>query len=278
MPSLITLSKEKDLASNTALLSNTELGMEFSTAPDRLMHTHMSMPTIIHGPDTIGYLHYNRTASRDFTTEPVDTLARTVSGTLADGDAVVYTLNVTCFKVAADTLIIESFLYDPGKITVVASSGEMKIPPRTGDTTLIVGLEAPNGFPPTDCVVTTSMRRGYFGGGSQPEIALVRYTLFDNTPLPKERIREGAVVIHDHALQLWPQPAQGTMHISVDGSRDGMATLYDLLGREVRETQLSGNGNTARGEMKLGSISPGIYMLVARTSDAVHTGKVVVAR
>lgn len=131
-PSIVMMKKDDDIESNTALFAVTELGMDFSKTPDRLMHTHMSMPMVINGPDTAGYLQYDCTASEDFTTETVDTLTRTVNGTLVDGDAVVFTLDVTCFMDAADTLVFESFLYDPGGLAQVSTSGEMKIPPFTG--------------------------------------------------------------------------------------------------------------------------------------------------
>jgi hypothetical protein len=277
-PSLIMMSKEDDVASNPALLPITELGMDFSTSSSRLMHTHQSMPTVIHGQDTVGYLQYDCSASEGFSTEPVDTLTRTVTGTLADGDAVFFTLDVTCFTGASDTLLIESFLYDPGGLAQVSTSGEMRIPPFSGDTVLTVALEVPNGFPPTDCLVTTSMQRGYFGGGDLPEIDLVRYTLFDTPVIPKRRVRERPVVASDHGIRLWPQPARSAMHIAVDGTRDATATLVDLLGRRVRQVRLSGNGNTALAEMTLSGITPGVYMLVVRTDAAVRTGKVVIAR
>ncbi|MCB2205251.1 T9SS type A sorting domain-containing protein [bacterium] len=56
------------------------------------------------------------------------------------------------------------------------------------------------------------------------------------------------------------------------------ATLFDLLGRRIRELHLSGNGTLLRGEMALGTLTPGMYMLMVRTADGVRTGKVVVAR
>ena len=54
--------------------------------------------------------------------------------------------------------------------------------------------------------------------------------------------------------------------------------ITDLLGRKVIELPLAGDGTTIRGAMGLGSVSPGMYMLVVRTADMVRSGKVVVTK
>ncbi len=82
----------------------------------------------------------------------------------------------------------------------------------------------------------------------------------------------------DHTLQIHPQPTRGELRFAVEGKGNANALLLDLLGRKVIELPLAGDGTTIRGAMGLGSVSPGMYMLVVRTADMVRSGKVVVTK
>ncbi len=277
-PSLVVMDRQAELHSNPYLVSFTEIGMQFTSGSDRLMHTQLGTPYIVHAADTVAHIRHDYGASEDFTTQPIDTLTRTRTATLEDGDLVMFTIDVSCHTNAPDTLVIESVLYDPAGMTQVSTSGEMKIAPLTGDTTLVVGIETPNGFPPTDCYVSTSMKRGYFDVDASPEIELVRYMLYDEPAMPKRRARGARVVSRNGTLRIHPQPARGEIRFGIEAEGDGTAILFDLLGRKVIELPLAGDGTTIRGAMGLGSVSPGLYMLVVRTADMVRTGKVIVTR
>jgi hypothetical protein len=100
--------------------------------------------------------------------------------------------------------------------------------------------------------------------------------ILHDTPVAAGSLAE--VLPESGELEVYPQPARDRLRFSFDDTREATATLVDLLGRRVRQVQLSGNGNTARGEMTLSGITPGVYMLVVRTDAGVRTGKVVIAR
>ncbi|MDX9759411.1 MAG: T9SS type A sorting domain-containing protein [Bacteroidota bacterium] len=276
-PSLIYASRGS-LPSTITSVTITELGMDFAQGQNRLMHVRLGMPAAVNGVDTIGRIPYDYSASEAFTTEPIDTLTRSLVTSLADGDVVFFPIDITCHRDAADTMIVEVVLYDPASGAEVSSSGEYKLPPFTGDTTLTIGLEMPNGFPPTDCFVSTAIRRGYYTGGVKPTINLCRYMLLGEQTVPKRRVREPVVVARGPALEIHPQPARETLRFAVEGTGDGEAVLMDLLGRRLVSVPLQGDGTAIRGTLTLGGVAPGMYMLVVRTPDMVRTGKVIVAR
>ncbi|MBE0643205.1 MAG: T9SS type A sorting domain-containing protein, partial [Bacteroidetes bacterium] len=82
----------------------------------------------------------------------------------------------------------------------------------------------------------------------------------------------------DHTLQIHPQPTRGELRFAVEGRGNAEALLYDLLGRKLMDLPLRSDGTVIRGTMALGTVSPGMYMLVVRTADMVRSGKVVVTK
>jgi hypothetical protein len=279
VPSLIVITKEEDLDANPNMLQlRTELGMLFTNGSEQLMHVQWSTPVVVQASDTIEIIRYDYLASKAFTSEPIDTLSRTIAFQLTDQDAALFALDITCVEPAADTIVIEAFLVDPASGNPISSSGEIKYAPFAGDTAVVVGLELPNGFPPTDCLISTSITRGYIEGGSVPDINLARYMLFKEYYIPKRSYREERSVPRDYSLQVFPQPARDELRFVFEGAEDATVMLCDLLGRRLRELPVRSNGRSAHGRIGLTDIPPGIYVLVAQTQSQLHTRKVIVTQ
>lgn len=79
-------------------------------------------------------------------------------------------------------------------------------------------------------------------------------------------------------LDIRPQPAKDALRFEFEGEGEGTAYLIDLLGRSVAVSQLNSWGGVVRGRMGLATVESGMYFLVVRMGDVVHTGKVVVAK
>jgi hypothetical protein len=232
----------------------------------------------MHSYDTITIAQYEYEASKDFTTEPLDTLTRTTVFGITDQDVALFTLDIACDQSAGDTIIIESFLVEASTGNVLSSSGEIKLPPFTGDSIMTVGLELPNGYPPSECHIATSMSRGYYSSGDEIDLFLTRYMLFNDAPMPKRSRREAKPLPVANGIQVYPQPARDETHFVVEGPENATVSLTDLLGRRLREVSVTGNGKSAHGRMGLEGLVPGMYILVVQSERNVRTGKVVIAR
>jgi hypothetical protein len=279
LPSLIVMSRQEDLDANPNILRlETELGMNFIEASSRLMHLQLGTPVVVHSYDTMAIAHYDYEASKDFTTEPVDTLTRTTVFGITDQDAALFTLDVTCDQTAADTIVFESFLVEASSGNVLSSSGEIKLAPFIGDSIMTVGLELPYGYPPSDCHIATSMSRGYYSAGNAMDLYLTRYMLFNDVPMPKRSRREATPVPVANGIQVYPQPARDEIRFVVEGPENATVTLTNLLGRRLREVSVTGNGKSTHGRMGLEGLVPGMYILVVQSERNVRTAKVVIVR
>jgi hypothetical protein len=74
-------------------------------------------------------------------------------------------------------------------------------------------------------------------------------------------------------LQIYPNPARGTAHFSLQSPGPATATLYDMLGRDVRTV----HGVLGHGELDLHGIRPGVFLLTVQSREGVCSVKLVVA-
>jgi hypothetical protein len=150
----------------------------------------------------------------------------------------------------------------------------------TGDTMVYIGLELPNGFPPTDCFIVTSMARGYYQPGELPHLDLTRYMLYSTETMPKRNPWASRVLPQTGTIQTYPQPASNELRFMVEGAvpEASRAQLYDLLGRRVAEAPLLYNGRNAHGSMQIQGLAPGLYLLAIPGADGVRSAKVIVTQ
>jgi hypothetical protein len=142
---------------------------------------------------------------------------------------------------------------------------------RTKDGRLMYsgGTTRKSGYDPLP-VKSTGVKSTLTGSGD------IFIGILRDTPVAVESLAEA--IPGNGELTVYPQPVRDKLRFTFEGTQEGTAALFDLLGRKMCEVRLSGNGNAVRGDMRLRGVSPGIYMLVVRTADTVRTGKVVVAR
>jgi hypothetical protein len=281
-PSLIVITRNQDLDANPYLLRlDTQLGMNFRDGGgNHLMHVRWGTPVVVRVADTISIVYYDYFATKDFASAVIDSLTRTRVFEMTDEDVAVFALDLSLAQSAPDTIVFESQLVDPVSGQGISGSGEIRIAPMTGDTTVYIGLELPNGFPPTDCFIVTSMARGYYQQGELPRLDLTRYMLYSTEAMPKRNPWASRVLPQTGSIRTYPQPARDELHFVVDGAvpEASRAQLYDLLGRRVAEAPLLYNGRNAHGSMKLQGIVPGLYILTVPVPEGVRTTKVLVAR
>jgi hypothetical protein len=244
------------------------------------MHARWSTPVVMRAYDTTAIVSYDYHATKDFFNAPMDTLTRTRLFEMTDEDVALFALDISLLQSAPDTIVFESRLVDPASGQWVSGSGEINIPPMTGDTTVLVGMELPNGYPPTDCFIATSMTRGYYQPDELPRLDLVRYMLYSAAPIPKRSPRLEQPLPQRDAFRIYPQPARSEIRFVVEGVSPETATvlLYDLLGRRVAGAPLLHNGRSAHGRMQVQGLAPGMYILAAPGPDGVRTAKVVVTQ
>jgi hypothetical protein len=77
-------------------------------------------------------------------------------------------------------------------------------------------------------------------------------------------------------LQVYPNPARNMAHFTVRASAPVTATLYDLLGRNLRKIHTASDGQIVKGTFDLQGIQPGIYLITIRSRESVQTVKLVV--
>ncbi|MCZ7555918.1 MAG: T9SS type A sorting domain-containing protein [Bacteroidia bacterium] len=281
-PAVVVMTRNEDLDANPALLRlATQLGMMFRDAGgDHLMHARWRTPVVVRVADTIAIVHYDYGATKNFASAVMDSLTRTRVFNMTDEDVAVFALDLSMSQTAPDTIIFESQLVDAVSGQSISGSGEMRIAPRTGDTTVYIGLELPNGDPPTDCFIVTSMARGYYQPGELPRLDLTRYMLYSTETMPKRNSWASRVLPQTGSIQTYPQPTRDELRFVVEGAvpEASRAQLFDLLGRRVAEAPLLYNGRNSHGSMKLEGLVPGMYILTVPAPEGVRTTKVLVAR
>ena len=75
---------------------------------------------------------------------------------------------------------------------------------------------------------------------------------------------------HSPQISLYPNPADQYVHIKTDLDSDIVCELYDLAGRKVMNTSISGNGFSVEG------IEPGIYVYKLIAGSHVESGKLII--
>ena len=80
-------------------------------------------------------------------------------------------------------------------------------------------------------------------------------------------------------LLVYPNPAQGSLHVRSTGALEGdlVLSLMDASGRTVVTARQEREGD-APVHIDTGGLTPGSYLLVARSRDMVHTQRVLVVR
>jgi hypothetical protein len=279
-PSLIVMTRNQDLDANPYLLRlDTQLGMNFlDGGGNHLMHARWGAPVVLRVSDTIAIVHYDYYATKDFSAAVIDTLTRTRLFEMTGEDVAVFALDLSLSQAAADTNIIESQLVDPVSGQGISGSGEIRIAPMTGDTTVYIGMELPSWHPPADCFIVTSMTRGYYQQGELPHLDLTRYMLYSTGTLPKRNPWVSKILPRTPTIRTYPQPAHNELRFVVEGAvpEASRAQLYDLLGRRVAEAPLLYNGRNAHGSMHIQGLAAGMYMLAIPGPDGVHSAKVIV--
>jgi M6 family metalloprotease-like protein len=279
-PSLIVMARNQDLDANPYLLRlDTQLGMNLrDVGGNHLMHARWGMPVVVRVSDTIAIVHYDYYATKDFNSAVIDTLSRTLVFEMTDEDVAIFALNLSMSQAAPDTMVFESQLVDPVSGQGISGSGEIRIAPMTGDTTVYIGLELPNGFPPTDCFIVTSMTRGYYQQGELPHLDLTRYMLYSTEAMPKRNPWASRALPQTETIRTYPQPASNELRFVVDGAvlEASRAQLYDLLGRCVAEAPLLYNGRNTHGSMRIKGLPPGMYILAIPGTDGVRSARVIV--
>lgn len=73
--------------------------------------------------------------------------------------------------------------------------------------------------------------------------------------------------------RIYPNPAQDHIYIdfSENHANDVAASLFDMVGREVIKTKISGTGN----KINIGQLSPGTYLLQLRLKDKIINSKII---
>ena len=281
-PSLIVRTRNQDLDANPYLLRlDTRIGMNFRDGGgNHLMHALWGTPVVVRVSDTIAIVHYDYYATKDFSSAVMDSLTRTRVFNMTDGDVAIFALDLSLSQAAPDTMIFESQLVDPASGLGISGSGEIRIAPMTGDTTVYIGLELPNGYPPTDCFIVTSMTRGYYQQGELPRLDLTRYMLYSDEAMPKRHPRIDRVLPQTETIRTYPQPVRDEFCFVVEGTvpEASRAQLYDLLGRRVAEAPLLYKGRNDNGSMQIQGLVPGMYILTVPGPDGVRTAKVLVAK
>jgi hypothetical protein len=79
-------------------------------------------------------------------------------------------------------------------------------------------------------------------------------------------------------MEVYPQPARDELRFIIDAPGTATVSLLDMLGRTLREVQVSGGDIRTHGRMTLAGIVTGMYMLLVRTENVVRTGKVLVTK
>lgn len=85
-------------------------------------------------------------------------------------------------------------------------------------------------------------------------------------------ITTGAVEEATPALQIWPNPTNGTVYVSGMGQGDATIELHDAVGRSVYQSRMTTEGTM---ELDLGPLPAGIYHLVRRSTQGSWHARIV---
>ncbi|MCG9792203.1 T9SS type A sorting domain-containing protein [Flavobacterium algicola] len=91
-------------------------------------------------------------------------------------------------------------------------------------------------------------------------------TAQENKQLPKTQ--DSATI---EGLNLYPNPASnGRVSIATKNDLNKEIVIFDLLGKRILQTQLSGR------ELNISSLSPGVYIIKINEDNATATRKLIV--
>lgn len=81
------------------------------------------------------------------------------------------------------------------------------------------------------------------------------------------RVQENSI----EGLSFYPNPVStGKIYITSKSSDDKEIIIFDVLGKKVLQTVLSGR------ELNIGNLSPGVYIIKFKEGDASETRKLIV--
>ncbi len=206
---------------------------------------------------------------------PFDTLTTTMPVTLIGEDNIRYSVQVTADTIT-DTTFVEGYMLDVQSQTILSVTGEFRIPPGKLDTTLVLGLELPNGVPSATVTVHTRAWRGLLQGGSY-SLTLEREHIYSDSSTPKQALGHEIRVPDGHdILTLYPTPTLSggslTMLSPFDG--DVSVSIHSVLGCEVYRKTLTGVKAGAAQQLQIPRIAAGMYVVTAGSAAGIKAARI----
>ena len=103
-------------------------------------------------------------------------------------------------------------------------------------------------------------------------IALL-FLMFSTTSVVAQEIKSSSRAQENaiEGLTFYPNPVStGKIYITSKLSEDKEITIYDVLGKKVLQTILSGR------ELNIGNLSPGVYIIKFKEGESSETRKLIV--
>jgi hypothetical protein len=209
---------------------------------------------------------------------PFDTLTTTEEVTLVGEENVRYAIRVVSDTIP-DTTFVEGYLYDHALGDMISTSGEYRIPPGVLDTTLILGLELPNGVPMATVRIHTKAWRGLMDPLNPCDLTLSRDHFGSEPVPPKVRSREVRPIAGSRdALQLYPTESRagGVLTMTLPFSGPVTVRIHSMLGQEVTRIELESAEKDMHIPLRLPILRPGMYVVSATGAVGMRTSRILV--
>lgn len=271
LPSVVSLTLNDDRNRDAKQQDlHSALGLDFLSPAQVSMHVSLEPAILLNVPDTLSRIHYDYQVSEDCEGEEMPVVTKTLPFDFYDTQVGVFPVTLSFSDYDGDTLVVEARLYAATSGDYVSGSGEVRIPPMIGDTSVVLYVEAPNGQPPAEYYVRMTMSRGMFGSAAPIPASVTRYSLF-SPPAQAKAPAFSSIRPHEPSqITIYPHPAHGTVHFVYPKGDAVAAAVHDLLGRRVLEVDVHSTGGVGVGAFDASGLRTGSYMLVVRTRDTVH--------
>ena len=108
-----------------------------------------------------------------------------------------------------------------------------------------------------------------------PTNANSRVMIFTGSPRLTE-VEEVPRIPSSYFLHVYPNPARSAAYFNFHSVGPGTATLYDMLGRNVRTIRIQGGRHSYTRQIDLEGIPPGMYLIAVQSQSSLHTTKFMI--